>query len=136
MVGVIFFLDGVSRDHVGAAVERAQREGKTLVLPSGWVPVDAGVYETTSIMAAVGYPTGRQHSLIKAAEARLAVQFGAQSVLLALDDSHDENQLIADIVAVREAISAEVPLWVCRSVPVPAQVLELTGALQLEVPAS
>lgn len=55
--------------------------------------------------AVVGYPTGRHHSLIKAAEARLAVEYGATELWLAVDALNpDDNALLADIVAVRQAV--------------------------------
>lgn len=62
---------------------------------------------------AVGYPTGRHHSLIKASEARLAVEFGAEEVWLSVDSLIDDpNSLLADVVAVRQAVPQPVRLVV------------------------
>lgn len=64
---------------------------------------DAGVVVTS----VAGFPTGKHHSLIKAAEARLAVQYGAAEVGLVVDPVTarvDANALLAEVVAVREAV--------------------------------
>lgn len=58
------------------------------------------------VIAVVGWPTGRHHSVIKAAEARLAAESGAAEVWLAVDDAAEESALLADIIAVRQAVSA------------------------------
>ena len=62
----------------------------------------------------VGYPTGRHHSLVKAAEARLAVQYGASEVDVVLDiaavKAADDNALLAEMVAIREALASPVTL--------------------------
>ncbi|HZK32481.1 MAG TPA: hypothetical protein VFC72_06180 [Corynebacterium sp.] len=71
------------------------------------------VPEGLTALAAVGYPTGRHHSLIKAAEARLAVEYGAAEIWLAVDEQGtDANARLADIVAVRQAVPAPVRLQV------------------------
>lgn len=58
----------------------------------------------TRIVTVAGYPTGRHHSLIKASEARLAVQMGADEVWVSVDDTIDDaNHLLADLVTIREA---------------------------------
>lgn len=73
------------------------------------------------VIALIGWPTGRHHSLIKAAEARLAVEDGADEVWVAVDavalaggESGSSasagggiNAVLADIIAVRQVI--EVP---------------------------
>lgn len=59
------------------------------------------------ITAVAGFPTGKHHTLVKAAEARLAVQYGAAEVGVAVDPvvaRTDTNALLAEIVAVREAV--------------------------------
>ena len=73
----------------------------------------SGVPETLVSTAVVGYPTGRHHSLIKASEARLAVEQGAEAIWLAVDASIDDaNEYLADIVAVRQAVPPPVRLGV------------------------
>lgn len=56
------------------------------------------------IIALAGYPTGRHHTLIKAAEARLAIQEGADEVWVRVDTTRgDKNSWLADLVAMRDA---------------------------------
>ena len=56
------------------------------------------------VIAVAGYPTGRHHSLVKAAEARLAVQSGAAEVWVAVDALlGDATSLLSELVTLREA---------------------------------
>lgn len=65
------------------------------------------------VVAVVGFPTGRHHSLVKAAEARLTVAQGAEEVWLTPDAAIDDaNMLLAEFVAVREAVPSPVQLAV------------------------
>ncbi|MBC3186693.1 hypothetical protein H7347_08975 [Corynebacterium sp. zg-331] len=103
------------RDLTGAAsrraVEQALAEGETsLVVPASWVPAE--VPEGVSMMVACGFPTGRHHPLIKASEARLGVQSGADAVLIILDAAAGEYAWTTDIVTAREAVSEQVRLVV------------------------
>lgn len=71
------------------------------------------VGEGVRAAAVVGFPTGRHHTLVKAAEARLAVAGGAEEVWLVPDPAEqDGNVLLAEIVAVREAVPSPVVLGV------------------------
>lgn len=56
------------------------------------------------VIALVGWPTGRHHSLIKAAEARLAVDDGADEVWVAVDASAGVSAVLTDVIAVRQVI--------------------------------
>ncbi|WP_087117050.1 hypothetical protein [Corynebacterium urinipleomorphum] len=59
------------------------------------------------VIALIGWPTGRHHSLIKAAEARLAVEDGADEVWIAVDvddASNDVNAVLADVIAVSQIV--------------------------------
>ncbi|WP_050758243.1 hypothetical protein [Corynebacterium lipophiloflavum] len=59
------------------------------------------------VIAVVGWPDGRHHSVIKAAEARLAVEMGAAEVWLAVDaDAEGDNGVLADVLAVSQAVEA------------------------------
>lgn len=70
------------------------------------------------VAAVVGFPTGRHHSLVKAAEARLAVAEGAEEVWLTPDAAVDDaNMLLAEFVAVREAVPSPVQLAVILETP-------------------
>lgn len=63
------------------------------------------------IVSVAGYPSGRHHLLIKAAEARLAVQSGAAEIWACPDPQlGDANALLAELVTVREACPAPVRL--------------------------
>jgi len=61
----------------------------------------AGAAEVISV---AGYPTGRHHTLIKASEARLAIQSGASEVWVSLDETvADANAVLSELIAIREA---------------------------------
>ncbi len=101
----------LTRDQIRSACARAVDLGMhgVVVDPTHVQAVPEGL--VTSVV--VGYPTGRHHSLVKAAEARLAVQQGAEIVWLAVDATlADANELLADVVAVRQAVPAPVQLGV------------------------
>lgn len=52
-----------------------------------------------------GYPTGKHHTLVKAAEARLAVQFGAEYVTVVPDFALvGTNAYMSELIAIREAV--------------------------------
>ncbi|WKD56760.1 deoxyribose-phosphate aldolase [Corynebacterium capitovis DSM 44611] len=86
------------------------------------------------VFAVVGWPTGRHHSVIKAAEARLAVEAGASEVWLALDPAVTErNALLADIVAVRQAVEDPARLGVVVTGDAAVWAAERAGADRLVV---
>lgn len=87
-----------------------------------------------TVSVVVGFPTGRHHSLVKAAEARLAVQQGAAEVWLTPDPGVAEmNTLLAEFVAVREAVPHPVTLAVILETPArtPAGVAAVAEAARL-----
>lgn len=58
-----------------------------------------------SIIAAVGFPTGRHHILVKASEARLAISQGAHRIWASLDSSNtDQNAMLSELISLREAV--------------------------------
>lgn len=63
-----------------------------------------------------GFPTGRSHVLVKAAEARLAVDHGAHDVAVVLDAAAvaagDANAVLSEVVALRGAVAAPAQLTV------------------------
>lgn len=71
---------------------------------------DAGIRVAT----VAGFPHGKTPALVKAAEARLAVQSGASEVDVVLDiaavKEGDSNRLLAEMVAIREAVPSPVVL--------------------------
>ncbi|MEU7142468.1 deoxyribose-phosphate aldolase [Nocardia sp. NPDC046473] len=60
------------------------------------------------VATVAGFPSGKHHSLVKGAEARLAVDQGAAEVDMVIDVgaalAGDYNAVLADIVTVREAM--------------------------------
>ncbi|MCF8781617.1 deoxyribose-phosphate aldolase [Rhodococcus ruber] len=63
------------------------------------------------VATVAGFPSGKHHSLIKGAEARLAVDQGAAEIDMVIDIgaavAGDYNAVLADILTVREAIGFE-----------------------------
>lgn len=111
---------------IDAALERAEAEG----IPAICVPPTQIVHalntahkraQAIEVASVAGYPSGQHHSLIKAAEARFALQCGAKRIYLsvATADAADFNKALADIISVREAI------------PHPAQLGVIVDAAQL-----
>lgn len=94
-----------SRD-VRALVDEAVELGVFAVCVSpSMLPLRA---EGVQIATVVGFPSGKHHSLVKGAEARLAVDQGAREIDMVIDVgaavSGDYNAVLADILAVRESI--------------------------------
>ena len=87
---------------------RAQSPGQRVVVsPHHVLAADKAEH----IIAVAGYPTGRHHSLVKAAEARLAVQSGAAEVWVAVDAAlGDATSLLSELVPLREACPLPVRL--------------------------
>lgn len=72
--------------------------------------------EGLHVAAVAGFPSGKHHSLVKAAEARLAVQQGAHEIDMVIDigaaAAGDYNAVLADILTVREGIDGDTVLKV------------------------
>ncbi|KAA0022319.1 deoxyribose-phosphate aldolase [Antrihabitans cavernicola] len=68
------------------------------------------------VAAVAGFPSGKHHSLVKAAEARLAVEQGAAEVDMVIDVgaavAGDFNAVLADIITVREGVGSDAVLKV------------------------
>lgn len=63
------------------------------------------------VVSVAGYPTGRHHTLIKASEARLAVQSGAEEIWISVDDTiTDSNAHLSELITIREACPDPVEL--------------------------
>ncbi|WP_328406663.1 deoxyribose-phosphate aldolase [Nocardia sp. NBC_00403] len=69
-----------------------------------------------AIATVAGFPSGKHHSLVKGAEARLSVEHGAAEVDMVIDVgaalAADYNAVLADIVTVREAMGERAVLKV------------------------
>ncbi|MCK0090157.1 deoxyribose-phosphate aldolase [Rhodococcus sp. F64268] len=90
---------------VQALVDEARDLGVYAVCISpSMLPVRA---DGVVVATVVGFPSGKHHSLIKGAEARLAVEQGAREVDMVIDVgaavAGDYNAVLADILTVREA---------------------------------
>nr|WP_161895097.1 deoxyribose-phosphate aldolase [Gordonia spumicola] len=103
-----------TRADAEAAVAEAVELGVASVcLSPSMLPIDAG---DVRVCVVAGFPSGKHHSLVKAAEARLAVETGAREVDMvidvgaAVDGRYDE--VFADVMTVREGIGPDVVLKV------------------------
>lgn len=96
-----------------AAREAAELGLRGIIVPAALLPGDTGEVAVTAL---AGYPSGKHHSLIKATEARLAVDAGGRRVAVVADlgaavaRRHDE--VFVDVLTVREAVGEEVELTV------------------------
>ena len=89
-------------DAPAATVKERAADNTVLVSPHH-VSLAAGA-GAADIISVAGYPTGRHHTLIKASEARLAIQSGASEVWVRLDASvADANAVLSELIAIREA---------------------------------
>lgn len=86
-----------------AATVKDRAADNTVVVSPHHVSIAAGA-GAADIISVAGYPTGRHHTLIKASEARLAIQSGASEVWVSLDETVvDANSVLSELIAVREA---------------------------------
>ena len=89
-------------DAPAATVKERAADNTVLVSPHH-VSIAAGA-GAADIISVAGYPTGRHHTLIKASEARLAIQSGASEVWVSLDETvADANAVLSELIAIREA---------------------------------
>lgn len=115
-----------TRADAEAAVAQAARLGTYAVcLSPSMLPIDTGAQRTCVV---AGFPSGKHHSLVKAAEARLAVDSGAHEVDMVIDlgaavaGRYDE--IFADVITVREGAGEAVLKVIVES----ALLLEAIGA--------
>ncbi|WIM67988.1 hypothetical protein QP027_00890 [Corynebacterium breve] len=66
--------------------------------------ISVAATRTNRVAALIGWPTGRHHSLIKAAEARLALDQGAAEVWVVVDKHADDTAILTDLIAVGQGI--------------------------------
>lgn len=96
-----------TRADVAALVGEAQDLGVLAVCVSpSMLPIAADGLLTCVV---AGFPSGKHHSLVKAAEARLAVEQGAQEVDMVIDVgaaiAGEYDAVLSDILLVREAVA-------------------------------
>ncbi|MGV3113042.1 hypothetical protein ACEE18_00220 [Corynebacterium freneyi] len=105
-------------DGVRAAVEAAARAGCAGVrlLPAMMGALGGADAGRLRVGVVCGFPTGRSHILVKAAEARLAAEHGAHDVAVVLDRAAvaagDVNAVLSEVVALRGAVAAPTQLTV------------------------
>ncbi|MGO4616762.1 deoxyribose-phosphate aldolase [Nocardia sp. 2YAB30] len=111
---------------VAALVEDARALGVFAICVSpSMLPVRAPGLVVATV---AGFPSGKHHSLVKGAEARLAVDQGADEVDMVIDvgaaRAGDYTAVLADIVTVREAVGDRALLKVIiESAALPDQVI-------------
>ena len=103
-----------TRADVAALIAEARdlKVGTVCVSPS-MLPVAA---DGLVVAAVAGFPSGKHHSLIKGAEARFAVDSGAQEIDMVIDVgaavAGEYDAVMSDIITVREGIGASTILKV------------------------
>lgn len=106
----------VSQSDLSAFIDSAIELGVgTICVPNSMVGLTLKAQDAGMRVATVaGFPHGKTPALVKAAEARLAVQSGASEVDVVLDiavvKEGDSNRLLQEIVAIREAVPHPVVL--------------------------
>ncbi|GAA1457472.1 deoxyribose-phosphate aldolase [Williamsia maris] len=112
-------------DAEATVAEAAELGVAAVCLSPSMLPIDTG-HQATCVVA--GFPSGKHHSLVKAAEARLAVDSGAHEVDMVIDIgaavAGHYDEIFADVLTVREAVGPEVVLKVIIE---SAALLELSG---------
>jgi deoxyribose-phosphate aldolase len=94
-------------DAAAAVLEAAELDVFAVCLSPSMLPVATGDRQRLAVVA--GFPSGKHHALIKAAEARMAVDTGAQEVDMvidigaAVDGRFDE--VFAEVLTVAQAVS-------------------------------
>ncbi|MFD6158458.1 deoxyribose-phosphate aldolase [Nocardia sp. NPDC060256] len=106
MIDHTLLAPGATPDDVAKLIYEARELGVLAICVSpSMLPVRAPGLVVATV---AGFPSGKHHSLVKGAEARLAVDQGAAEVDMVIDVgaalAGDYNALLADIVTVREAI--------------------------------
>lgn len=96
-----------------AVVEGLELGVHAICLSPSMLPINTGAAKTCVV---VGFPSGKHHSLVKAAEARLAVDTGANEVDMVIDIgaavAGKYSEVFADVMTVREGIGPDAVLKV------------------------
>ncbi len=104
---------GTQADAEAAAADAARLGTYSVCVSPSMLPLSTN---TVRVTAVCGFPSGKHHSRIKAAEAQSAVQDGADEIDMVMDVgaalSGDFEAVRSDIAAVRDAVPAPVVLKV------------------------
>ncbi|MBN9643862.1 2-deoxyribose-5-phosphate aldolase [Corynebacterium mendelii] len=104
---------GLGTDQLTAALDQAAccGVGQLVVAPTSLVAATHAADKARRrprLVAQCGYPSGTHQDLVKAAEARLAIEYGVDEIDVVLNHrgivDADSNRLISEIVTVREAV--------------------------------
>ena len=102
---------GVTDEQIRARMEQAAQEGAAaVVIPPHKLHV--AQHASVSVLSTAGWPSGNHAPLIKASEARLAVQTGAEGVLAMLDQAGDESHFFSEVALLTEAVPEPAGLWI------------------------
>ncbi|GAA1481117.1 deoxyribose-phosphate aldolase [Gordonia sinesedis] len=112
-------------DAEAAIAEAADLGVYAVCLSPSMLPIATGDQKTCVV---AGFPSGKHHSLVKGAEARLAVDSGADEVDMVIDVgaavAGNYDEVFADVLTVREAVGDETVLKVIVE---SAALLDLAG---------
>lgn len=106
-----------NRSDVNALVAEAQSLGCGAVCVSpSMLPVSDATSTDLTVATVAGFPSGKHATLVKATEARFAVENGAEEVDVVVDiaaaAAGDSNALISELMTIREAVPQPVILKV------------------------
>ncbi|WKD62086.1 deoxyribose-phosphate aldolase [Corynebacterium ciconiae DSM 44920] len=102
---------GVSDEDIRARMDAAASSGAgAVVIPPH--KLHLAQYAQLPVLSTAGWPSGNHAPLIKASEARLAVQSGAEGVLAMLDQAGDESHFFAEVALLSEAVPEPAGLWI------------------------
>lgn len=100
-------------DAQAAVAEAADLGTLAVCLSPSMLPIDTGAQRCCVV---AGFPSGKHHSLIKASEARFAVDHGAVEIDMVIDVgaavAGNVDEVLTDVLTVREAIGSEIVLKV------------------------
>lgn len=100
-------------DAQAAVAEAAELGTLAVCLSPSMLPIDTGDQRCCVV---TGFPSGKHHSLIKAAEAKFAVDHGAVEIDMVIDVgaavAGNVDEVMTDVLTVREAVGSEVLLKV------------------------
>ena len=100
-------------DAAAAVAEAADLGVYAVCLSPSMLPIDTGAQKSCVV---AGFPSGKHHSLVKAAEARFAVESGADEIDMVIDVgaalAGNYDEVFADVLTVREGIADDAVLKV------------------------
>lgn len=117
------------------AAQAAAHELGLVALPTSVVAI-ANAQPDLEVVSWAGYPSGKQHPLVKGAEARLAIQSGAAGVAAILDPSSvlapEDTALLGELIGLRASVPEPAGLYAVLDLDLlePAQLLAVLSWLE------